>query len=249
MRAIMKVTAVLVALGAGGCVQGQGGYYGDPYGGGYYADSDYGYCDAYGCPSDYWNQPVYYGSIYFNNAWLDGPFYYRDWGGARQYWVHGGWHNDSWRGARPDRYREGRYGPALGRDYYRTNHVYRQGARDGNRRDGPDGNYRDRNDRDRNNRDGSRDRNYRDRNNQGQNYQGQNNQGQPYQGRTNRAGGYGSGNGTGGPAYPPGSPANVPPADRSHMSAQDRRDAARDEGLSAGGVRPPGYDAEGRRRR
>ncbi|MBN9587488.1 MAG: hypothetical protein J0G99_00640 [Alphaproteobacteria bacterium] len=224
MRRILKTTAVVVALAAGGCVQGQGGYYGDPYGSGYYADDAYGYCDAYGCPADYWNQPVYYGPIYFNNAWLDGPFYYRDWGGARQYWVHGGWHNDNWRGPRPDRYREGRYGPALGRDFYRSNHVYRQGGRDGdrNRRDGS----------------GGRDRNYRDRDNQGQNYQG----------RSNRSGGYGTSNNTGGRAYPPGSPANVPPAERGHMSFEDRKAAARDEGLSAGGVRPPGYDENGKRR-
>jgi hypothetical protein len=112
------------------------GYYGDgyyddgydsPYAGAEYGQDAYGYCDEYGCPGDYWNLPVYYGSIFYDDAWINGPLYYRDWGGRRQYWVRGGWRYDAWRGARPDRYRDARYGPALGLSWYRSNHVYRQG--------------------------------------------------------------------------------------------------------------------------
>jgi hypothetical protein len=103
--------------------------YGDPYA---YAQADYGadaygYCDEYGCPDDYWSLPVYYGSVYYGDTWLNGPLYYRDWGGRHQYWIRGAWRYDGWRGARPSGYREGRYGPALGLNWYRTHHAYRQG--------------------------------------------------------------------------------------------------------------------------
>jgi hypothetical protein len=113
--------------------------YGDPYGGGSgdpYAGDDSGigvpqdgipydqasggYCDQWGCPDDYYDLPVYYGSAFYDGLWFDGPLYYRNWYGSRQYWVHGGWHADNWRGARPSWYAQGRYGPALGRDFYRS---------------------------------------------------------------------------------------------------------------------------------
>ena len=32
-----------------------------------------GYCDAYGCPDDYWDMPVYYGPVFFGGSWYDGP--------------------------------------------------------------------------------------------------------------------------------------------------------------------------------
>jgi hypothetical protein len=80
-----------------------------------------GYCDRWGCPSDYWGYPVYYGPVYFDGSWYQGPVYYRRTGGVYWYWVHGGWHRDEWRGPRPRWYRADRYryGPALGYDYYR----------------------------------------------------------------------------------------------------------------------------------
>jgi len=184
MRTILKVAAVMVAMGAaailpakaqpygyryygndsasgypaapygygsdgyyddGGYYQGAyddgyygAGYYDAPYDDGYYDDGyygadAYGYCDTYGCPDSYWNLPIYYGPVYYNDVWFNGPLYYRDWGGRRQYWIHGGWRYDAWRGDRPSRYREGRYGPALGLSWYRNNHVYRQGWRGGTR--------------------------------------------------------------------------------------------------------------------
>ena len=46
----------------------------------------------------------------YDGAWFNGPFYYRDYGGRRQFWTHGGWHDG--------RYRGGRFGPALGRNFY-----------------------------------------------------------------------------------------------------------------------------------
>lgn len=113
-----------------------GGAYGAPYAdSGYYGTDAYGYCDEYGCPDDYWDMPIYYGPVFYNDAWFYGPLYYRDWGGRRQFWIHGGWRYDGWAGPRPSWYREGRYGPALGLNWYRTNRVYRQGWHGG-------GNYR-----------------------------------------------------------------------------------------------------------
>lgn len=84
--------------------------YADPYAQSYY-DPAYGYCDPYyGCPDDYYDLPLYYGSVFYDGAWLNGPFYWRDYGGHRQFWTHGGWHDGQYRG--------GRFGPALGRNFY-----------------------------------------------------------------------------------------------------------------------------------
>ena len=81
-----------------------------------YYGSDYGYCDpVYGCPDDFYDLPLYYGQVYWDNSWYPGPFYYRDFGGRRQFWMHGGWRDGNYRG--------GRFGSALGRDFYRS-HAY-----------------------------------------------------------------------------------------------------------------------------
>lgn len=93
---------------------------GVPPGGVPYDQSSGGYCDQWGCPDDYYDLPVYYGSAFYDGLWFDGPLYYRNWYGSRQYWVHGGWHADNWSGARPSWYAQGRYGPALGRDFYNS---------------------------------------------------------------------------------------------------------------------------------
>jgi len=83
----------------------------DP-GAGYYGP-DYGYCDpGYDCPDDFYDLPLYYGDVYYGNTWYNGPFYWRDYGGRRQYWVHGGWRYGNNRG--------GHFGPALGRNFYRS---------------------------------------------------------------------------------------------------------------------------------
>ena len=120
MKTLWKVTLSALSFaaftGLAGCVAPAEEGYDDNYGGGYAS----GYCDAWGCPDGYWDFPVYYGSIYYNGAWLDGPIYCRDIDGRRQFWVHGGWHNDGWRGERPAQYPAGRVGPALGRDFYRS---------------------------------------------------------------------------------------------------------------------------------
>jgi hypothetical protein len=78
-----------------------------------------GYCDQWGCPGDYWDEPVWYGPVYFDGEWYEGPVYYREHHGHHEYWVHGGWHEDEWQGERPN-WAEGHVGPALGRDYYKS---------------------------------------------------------------------------------------------------------------------------------
>jgi hypothetical protein len=83
-----------------------------------------GYCDRWGCPSEYWGYPVYYGPVYYGSAWYRGPVYYRSVGAERWYWIHGAWHRDQWRGPRPAWARNYHYGPALGLDYYRA-HGFR----------------------------------------------------------------------------------------------------------------------------
>ncbi len=113
---------------------GDQGYEGDYYDQGYdpgydqyaeygaygeYGDDAYGYCDEYGCPEDYYDLPIYDGEVYYNGLWLTGPLYYRDWGGGRQFWVHGGW--------RSSQYRGGNFRRALGRNWYRQNRAFRSG--------------------------------------------------------------------------------------------------------------------------
>ena len=111
LEAPMKPLTTLVCAAAvtllAGCA-GDGTYYGGSYyggyGGGYYGanyyDCDYysppwGYPDNY-CQYQVWNQPVFYGGI-----WYGGPIYYRTYSGANWYWLQGGWRRDNWRGARP----------------------------------------------------------------------------------------------------------------------------------------------------
>src|SRR5277367_2356625 len=67
-----------------------------------------GYCDQFGCPDDFWDMPVYYGPVFYAGYWYDGPLYFRDWYGHRQFWIHGGWHSDEWRGPHPGWWRQGR---------------------------------------------------------------------------------------------------------------------------------------------
>ena len=146
MRKLWNAALAVFSLAAlAACVPyDDGDYAGSGYGNAYAAGYGGGYCDGFGCPDSYWDMPLYYGSIYYGGQWLNGPLYYRNGNGGRQYWVHGGWHDDSWRGARPDWWREGRTGPALGRDFYRSDRfrneqhanrgdVGRNGGRSGNR--------------------------------------------------------------------------------------------------------------------
>jgi hypothetical protein len=77
------------------------------------------YCDQYGCPDDFYDMPIWYGPVFYDNVWLGGPVYYRDLRGRRQYWIRGGWHYDAWRGPHPSWWNAGHYhtGPALGRGF------------------------------------------------------------------------------------------------------------------------------------
>ncbi len=91
----------------------------DPYDQAYAGDD--GSCDPYyGCPDDYYDLPVYDGEVYWDGGWYNGPFFYRDYGGHRQFWVHGGWHYGESRG--------GHFGPALGRDQFRSHGLAARGG-------------------------------------------------------------------------------------------------------------------------
>jgi hypothetical protein len=66
----------------------------------------YDYYDAappWGLPPDYCEYPVYFEPVYFDGSWYRGPIYYRWTHGRRLFWLHGGWHEDAWRGPRPAR--------------------------------------------------------------------------------------------------------------------------------------------------
>lgn len=98
-RAIAFDAAMALALSVSACA-------GPAYYDNGYAGADYNpYCDYYsppwGYPPDYcryrvWNEPVYYGGVWFN-----GPIYYRTLGGVNSFWLNGGWRRDEWRGPRP----------------------------------------------------------------------------------------------------------------------------------------------------
>ena len=124
MRSSIKtaLAALVVAGGAAVAAPASAQSFGlsvGPNGGiGFSYDSG-GYCDAWGCPDDFWNMPVYYGPVFWGGYWYDGPLYYRVVYGQRQYWIHNGWRYDEWRGPRPGWWRPGRIGPALGMEYYR----------------------------------------------------------------------------------------------------------------------------------
>ena len=100
--------------------------YDQPYDQAYGADPyNTGYCDpGYDCPDDYYDLPLYYGDVYYDGSLFNGPVYYRDDGGRRQFWRHGGWHYGDFRG--------GRFGPALGRDFYRNRGFGGRGFTGGN---------------------------------------------------------------------------------------------------------------------
>jgi len=91
-----------------------------PRGGISFSFNSGGYCDDFGCPDAFWNMPVYYGPVFWHGQWYDGPLYYREAFGRREFWIHGDWRFDEWRGPHPSWWREGRYGPPLGEDYYRS---------------------------------------------------------------------------------------------------------------------------------
>ena len=54
--------------------------------------------------------PVYDGAVLFDGGWYNGPFFWRDFGGHREFWIHGGWRGGQFRG--------GHFGAALGRDFF-----------------------------------------------------------------------------------------------------------------------------------
>ncbi|MBL6853209.1 MAG: hypothetical protein ISS15_00445 [Alphaproteobacteria bacterium] len=83
-----------------------------------YARETGGYCDRYGCPDRFWRYPVHYGPVFVDGHWFKGPVYFRGYGWNRQYWVHGSWHRDEWRGPRPWWARQAHDGPPLSFAFY-----------------------------------------------------------------------------------------------------------------------------------
>ena len=141
MRSVWKLTTAAAALAGSAffCAPADAAYIGVGVGPIGFDLISGGYCDRWGCPTDYWTYPIYYGPVYYENAWYRGPVYYRTMNGTRWYWVRGAWRRDQWRGARPSWARYNHYGPALGLDYYRT-HGFR--VRDNDWRAWQDRDYR-----------------------------------------------------------------------------------------------------------
>jgi hypothetical protein len=136
MKTYWKMAAAALALTAGAtaampaCAQSFGLGFG-PRGGISFSYDTGGYCDQFGCPDDFWDMPVFYGPVFWHGDWYNGPVYYREAFGHRQFWIDGDWRYDEWRGPHPSWWREGRYGPALGVDYYRSNGFHGRWDRGG----------------------------------------------------------------------------------------------------------------------
>jgi len=83
------------------------------------------YCDQYGCPDDFYDMPIWYGPVFYDNVWFTGPVYYRSFHGRRQYWIQGSWHYDAWHGPHPSWWHAARYhvGPAVGRNNIQNHGV------------------------------------------------------------------------------------------------------------------------------
>ena len=216
----MAVAALALTAGATAAMPASAQSFGlgfGPRGGISFSYHSGGYCDQFGCPDDFWQMPIYYGPVFWHGDWYDGPVYYREAFGHRQFWIHGDWRNDEWRGPHPGWWREGRFGPPLGVDYYRSHGFHGRWDRGGyDRRDdrrefdrrGDDRGFDRHDDRgDRGHRDDRGDRGGFNRNdNRGG---GPQPQAQPQQGR--------GGPGNNPPAAAPGAPpAGAPPGDRHH---------------------------------
>ena len=123
MKAFLKATAVAIALAGSAMFAAPAQADGfsisiGPGGGISFSLNTGGYCDRWGCPDEFWDLPVYYCPVYYDGQWFRGPVYYREWRGRHLFYVHGQWRPDQWRGRRPAWACEGRYGPALGFDFY-----------------------------------------------------------------------------------------------------------------------------------
>jgi hypothetical protein len=136
MKNYWKMAAAALALTAGATAaipasaQSFGLGFG-PRGGISFSYDSGGYCDQFGCPDDFWDMPVFYGPVFWHGDWYNGPVYYREAFGHRQFWIDGDWRYDEWRGPHPSWWREGRYGPALGVDYYRSHGFHGRWDRGG----------------------------------------------------------------------------------------------------------------------
>ena len=89
-----------VSVGIGIGIPGPA-YYGPAYACEPYYDS----YDPYGCGA------YYSGPVFIDGVWFNGPLRWRAWGGGRQFWWHGGWHNGT--GWHPGGFHGG-HGPTVG---------------------------------------------------------------------------------------------------------------------------------------
>lgn len=101
--AIRLISVIVFAFPAVRCAV-PGAYYGGGFynAGANYAQSCNYYTPPWGYPPDYcqyqvWNEPIYYGGI-----WFSGPIYYRRYLGENWFWLRGGWRRDEWHGPRPN---------------------------------------------------------------------------------------------------------------------------------------------------
>jgi hypothetical protein len=70
-----------------------GYYYGPPYPYYRYCDPRSYWYDPYRC--DYYDDDYYYGPVFIDGVWINGPVRWRSFGGRREFFWHGGWHEGS----------------------------------------------------------------------------------------------------------------------------------------------------------
>lgn len=118
MRLTLAASVAAAAFTLGACAYEPDYYDGPPYSPAYpenaYGPGAYapGYAYEDPCMNDpgYCNYSYYEGPVWWGGSWYYGPHRWRDYGGGRQFWVHGGWQGGvrlgrggAWRG--PGRWR------------------------------------------------------------------------------------------------------------------------------------------------
>ena len=102
---VSQPAAAGVSVGIGIGIPGPA-YYGPAYA----CDPYYNDYDEYGCGA-YYSDPVF-----LDGVWFNGPLRWRDWGGRREFWWHGGWHVGS--GWRSSGFHGRGFRPELGRGFH-----------------------------------------------------------------------------------------------------------------------------------
>ena len=102
---VSQPAAAGVSVGIGIGIPGPA-YYGPAYA----CDPYYNDYDEYGCGA------YYSGPVFLDGVWFNGPLRWRDWGGRREFWWHGGWHVGS--GWRSSGFHGRGFRPELGRGFH-----------------------------------------------------------------------------------------------------------------------------------